>query len=255
MLPEAMSASDNETTSPHHTQAQFTQTHWSVVLAAANQQMPAAQDALEKLCQTYWYPLYAFLRREGHGPEDAKDLVQGFLAQLLAKGRLQSVHPAKGRFRSFLLACLTNYAHNERDKADASKRGGGHAPIPIDALTAEEHYGAEPMDIPDPAKIFERRWACILIEQVLQQLKVQCERDGKAELFETLHGYLTGEAERGGYAEAAAKLQTTEGAVRVAASRLRADFRELLYREVARTVDNPADVEAEISYLFALFGR
>src|SRR6266705_2940245 len=117
-----MSANENNQPPPQDTRAQFEQTRWTVVLSAAHQHLPGAEEALEKLCQAYWYPLYAFLRRDGQRPEDAKDLLQGFLAQFLAKGRLQSVHPAKGRFRSFLLACLTNYAQNERDKVDARKR-------------------------------------------------------------------------------------------------------------------------------------
>ena len=181
-----MHAPHSDTTWPQMAGGKFEQTHWSVVLTAARQESPGAEAALEHLCQAYWYPLYAYLRHQGCEPEDAKDLVQGFFAHLLLKDRLQSVHPAKGRFRSFLLAGLANYANNERDKARTVKRGGGQIPIPIDTVSAEEHYGLEPADISDPARIFERRWACTLIEQVLQQLQEQCSRDDKAWLFRTL---------------------------------------------------------------------
>ena len=235
------------------TEARFDKTHWSVILPAAKQQAPGAQAALEQLCKIYWPPLYAFLRKQGRSPEDAKDLTQGFFVHLLAKDRLQNVHPAKGKFRSFLLACLNNYVQNERAKEQAAKRGGGQTLIPIDASDAEERCGLDPADHEDPARIFERRWAATLIQQVLQQLKQNCINNGKADLFDTLHPFLTGDPAHGGYAEAAARLKMSEGAARVAATRLRKDFRDLLRAEVARTVDRPAEVEEEIRYLFNVF--
>jgi RNA polymerase sigma factor (sigma-70 family) len=218
------------------TEARFSQTHWTVVFAAADNQSPDAFKALEQLCEKYWYPLYAFLRRQGRSPEDAKDLTQGFFAHLLAKDRLQHVHPSKGKFRSFLLACLNNYVQNERDREHADKRGNGQATIPIDVLVAEDYYHLEPADVQDPARIFERRWAATLIGQVLQELETQYATDARRILYATLHPFLTGDAERGGYADAAAKLNRSEGAVRVAVTRLREEFRDLLRAEVGRTV-------------------
>lgn len=220
-------------------------------MAAANSQSPDASEALEQLCGKYWYPLYAFLRRQGHTPEDAKDLTQGLFAHLLSKGRLQNVHPTKGKFRSFLLACLNNYVQNERDREQAEKRGGRQANIAIDVLAAEDHYHLEPADVLDPAKIFERRWASTLIEQVLQQLRDKYASDKSGEVFETLHPFLTGDAERGGYAEAAVRLAKSEGAVRVAVTRLREEFRERLRAEVGRTVSSAAEIDGEIRYLFS----
>jgi RNA polymerase sigma-70 factor (ECF subfamily) len=226
-----------------------------VILPAAGQQTPAAQEALEQLCRIYWPPLYAFLRRQGRTPEDAKDLTQGFFGHLLAGSRLQQVHPAKGKFRSFLLACLQNYVQNERDKEQTLKRGGGYELLSLDLSDAEHRAAPEPVTADDPSKAFERRWAATLIEHVLQSLKAKYAQSGKSELFLVLHPFLTGEAERGGYAEPAAKLQLSEGAVRVAATRLRNEFRALLRSEVARTVGSPAEIDDEIRYLFSVFRR
>ncbi len=251
-----MSAPEKSAASPRPTQAEFTPTHWSIVLAAASQQSPDAQEALEKLCRAYWYPLYGFLRKQARSPHDAQDLVQGFFAHLLARqSRLQSAHPAKGRFRSFLLASLKHYAANERDREQAEKRGGGIIPIPIDTLVAEETYAHEPADLNDPAKLFERRWAFVVVEQTLAQLKEVCVAEGKADFFDALAPHLTGEAERGDYAQAAARLGLSEGAARVAAKRLRDAYRELLLEEIARTVDDPSEVDAEVRELFARFSR
>jgi DNA-directed RNA polymerase specialized sigma24 family protein len=237
------------------TEARFDQTHWSLILPAAGQQTPGAQEALAQLCTIYWPPLYAFLRRQGRSPEDAKDLTQGFFGHLLAANRLQQVHPAKGKFRSFLLACLQNFVQNERDKEQALKRGGGRLLLSLDLSDAERHAAPEPATADDPAKAFERRWASTLIEHVLQRLRAKYTQSGKSELFLTLQPFLTGEAERGGYAEAAARLQLSEGAVRMAATRLRDEFRALLRSEVGRTVSTPAEVDEEIRYLFNVFRR
>ena len=248
--------SDADLTDPSRGARDLRTTHWSVVLAAADQQGPGAPEALEQLCRTYWYPLYAFLRRSGHGPEDAQDLTQGFFAHLLSREtRLQGVHPARGKFRSFLLACLTNYLHNERDKADREKRGGGSPHLSIDAAMAEEQYRLLPVEETDPAKIAMRAWANTLIQHVMQTLREQCARDGKGGQFERLKEFLAGEIERGDYARVAESLQMNEGAVRVAVHRLRAEYRQLLLREIARHVADPAEVEAEVRDLFAAFGR
>jgi RNA polymerase sigma factor (sigma-70 family) len=235
------------------TQARFNQTHWSIVLPAANQLVPGAQAALEQLCETYWPPLYAYLRRQGQSPEDAKDLTQGFFAHLLGGDRLRNVHPEKGKFRSFLLACLNNYVHNERDKQQAEKRGGGQIEIPIDIHDAETGLGFEPSDPHDPATIFERKWASVLIQQVLRQLREQHIAAGKIEIFETLQTFITGDAGRGDYGVAATRLHLSEGAARVAATRLREEFRAQLRAEVGRTVSSASEIDDEIRYLLRVF--
>lgn len=228
------------------TEARFSLTHWTSVVIPASQE---SAQALEELCSKYWYPLYAYLRRQGRSPEDAKDLTQGFFAQLLANKALGSVDRTKGKFRSFLLACLNNYVLNARDRELAAKRGGGQASIPIDLLVAEEHYHLEPADVQDPAKIFERRWAATLIEHVLQQLRSQYIGDQRKALFETLLPFLNGDAERGDYSEIANTLNKSEGAVRVAVVRIRGEFRDLLRAEVARTVSCSAEIDTEIRHL------
>jgi serine/threonine protein kinase len=164
-----------------NTSAQFAQTHWTLVLAAAERQSPGGQEALEHLCRAYWYPLYAFLRKSGRSPHDAQDLVQGFFAHLLAKeSRLKSAHPAKGKFRTFLLACLKHYVANQRDKERAASRNPGQPILSIDESQAEERYRLEPADLTDPAKIFERRWAFTVVERALHQLKEVHAAEGKS---------------------------------------------------------------------------
>jgi RNA polymerase sigma-70 factor (ECF subfamily) len=250
-----MSLAVSTATPPAATDARFDHTHWSVVLAAAEQQTPGAAQALEELCRAYWPPLYAFLRRSGNSPADAQDLVQGFFAHLLSDAAaLRAVHPAQGRFRSFLLACLTHYTRNEHRKAGRQMRGGGFFHVPIDPLLAEENYGLLPADEADPAKLAMRAWANTLIMRVTDQLRERFAAEGKAAQFERLKKFLDGRTDRGDYAQAAADLGLTEGAVRVAVHRLRVECRELLRREVARGVSQPADIEGEIRDLFAAFG-
>lgn len=244
---------DDLVTKPNNTKAGFENTHWTIVLDAASQQTAEAHQALGQLCKTYWPPLYAFLRAQGRSRADAEDLTQGFLTYLLDKNGLRHVHPAKGKFRSFLLASLQNYAHNERDKQWAQKRGGGDTPFPIDASDIES--AGQLADLQDPARLFERRWASTLISEVLRQLQERCVRAAKAELFEALHPFLTGENERGNYSAAASRLQMNEGAVRTAVSRLRNEYRELLRAEVGRTVETAAEVDDEIRYLFQICQR
>jgi RNA polymerase sigma-70 factor (ECF subfamily) len=242
-----LSPSGHGNMSVSNTEAKFSITHWTSVVVPASRE---SAQALEELCTKYWYPLYAYLRRQGRSPEDAKDLTQGFFAHLLANKALGKVDRTKGKFRSFLLACLNHYVQNQRDRDHAHKRGGGQAPIPIDVLTAEEHYRLEPAEVQDPAKIFERRWASTLIEQVLQQLRQQYAGDQKQSMFDALLPFLNGDAERGDYGEVAAKLNKSEGTVRVTVTRMREEFRELLRAEVGRTVSNPTEIDAEIRHLF-----
>jgi RNA polymerase sigma factor (sigma-70 family) len=229
----------------------FVTTHWSMVLSAGRSDSTHAQAALEKLCRTYWLPIYAFVRRQGHNSHDAQDLTQEFFSRLLEKKSLAGVDPAKGRFRSFLLGSLKHFLANEWDKARAQKRGGGQRLISIDANHAETSYAIEPADQMTAEKIFERRWALTLLEQVMQQLREDYVRDGKTRLFEELKSTLTGASRSAPYAEIAARLAMSEGAVKVAVHRLRQRYRELLRAEIAHTVASPAEVEDEIRNLFA----
>jgi RNA polymerase sigma factor (sigma-70 family) len=232
--------------------ANFTPTHWSVVLAAAGRSDSThARDALEKLCRNYWLPIYVFVRRQGHGPHDAQDLTQEFFARLLEKNFLAGVQREKGRFRSFLLASVKHFLANEWDKATAQKRGGGRVPISIDAELGENSLNIEPVDTLTAEKIFERRWALALLEQVLRRLREEYARDGKEKQFEQLKPTLTEASRSVLYAEIATRLGTSEGAVKVAVHRLRQRYRELLRAEIADTVAHTGEIEDEIRNLFA----
>jgi RNA polymerase sigma-70 factor (ECF subfamily) len=219
------------------------------VVSAGRNDTPHARNALEKLCRAYWFPIYAFVRRQGHGPHDAQDLTQEFFARVLEKNYFADADRAKGRFRSFLLASLKHFLANEWDKAKAQKRGGGQVMIPIDIKSAENSGGFEPAD--NAEKIFERRWALTLLEQVLRRLRAEYVRDGKENLFEQLKPTLTEVSRSVRYAEIAARLGTSEGAVKVAVHRLRQRYREVLRAEIADTVASPGEVEDEIRNLFA----
>jgi RNA polymerase sigma factor (sigma-70 family) len=217
----------------------------------AGQPSPQAEEALAKLCQTYWYPLYVFIRRQGHSPEDAQDLVQGFFAQAVQKGYFKDADQAKGKFRSFLLLALKGFMANEWDRANRLKRGGGQEIISLDAEQTENRYLAEPADPMSPEKAYERQWALTLLEQVLQRLGQEFASGGKAVIFDALKSCLSGEKSAKSYAEIGAKLGMTEGTVKVTVHRLRQRYRELLREEIARTVDTPEAVEDEIRELFA----
>jgi len=232
-------------------QPAFVTTHWSVVITAGHSDTTRARDALGRLCQTYWHPLYAYVRRLGHSPHDAQDLTQEFFARLLGKNYLAGADESKGRFRSFLLASLKHFLANEWDKASAQKRGGGQIPIPIDFGTAETSCGFEPADNTTAEKVFERRWALTLLAQVLRRLREEHVRDGKEKLFEQLKCTLTEASRTVAYAEIARRLETTEGVVKVAVHRLRQRYREVLRAEIADTVASPGEVEAELRNLFA----
>ena len=227
----------------------FELTRWSVVVAAGGDDSKVARQALEHLCHTYWYPLYAFVRREGHSAHDAQDLTQEFFARLLQKGWLQDVRREKGRFRAFLLASMRHFLANEWDRAHALKRGGGRSPISLDAPSAEERYALEPADPMTADRLYERRWALTLLEQVLARLKREFGAAGKETLFEELKPTLTGG--RVAYAEIAARLRAQETAVRVAAHRFRLRYRDLIRAEIAETVAGPGEVDAELARLFA----
>jgi RNA polymerase sigma factor (sigma-70 family) len=229
----------------------FGLTHWSVVLAAGSGDSSHARVALEKLCRTYWFPIYAFVRRQGHRPHDAQDLTQEFFARLLEKGSLADVDRSKGRFRSFLLGALKHFLANEWDKARAKKRGGGQVLIPIDIQSAETSGGFEPADNITAETIFERRWALTLLDQVLRRLREEFVRDGKEKLFDELKLTLTEASRSVRYADIAVRLGASEGAVKVAVHRMRQRYRELLRAEIADTVASPAEIDDEIRNLFA----
>ena len=230
----------------------FATTHWSVVLTAQRSDSTHAQAALSKLCQTYWYPLYAFVRRQGHRPHDAQDLTQEFFARLLAKNYLADVGREKGKFRSFLLTALKHFLANEWDRARAVKRGGGQVFLSLDEI--ESRYRLEPADSVTAERIYERRWALTLLEQVMKRLRAEHAQAGKAEFYEQLKGCLTVEKVAASYADLAARLHMTEGAIKVAIHRLRQRYREVLRDEIAQTVSSPAEVEEEIRHLFAALG-
>ena len=229
----------------------FVTTHWSVVLTAGRNDTTRAHDALARLCQTYWHPLYAYVRRVGNSPHDAQDLTQEFFARLLEKNYLAAADESRGRFRSFLLAALKHFLANEWDKARAQKRGGGQIPISIDVGAAETSCHFEPADTTTADKIYERRWALTLLDHVLRRLREEYVRDGKQKLFEQLKPTLTEASRSVAYAEIARRLDTTEGAVKVAVHRLRQRYREILRAEIAETVAGPDEVEDELRNLFA----
>jgi len=231
----------------------FATTHWSVVLSAGRDSPAAARAALSALCEAYWYPLYAYVRRRGSSSDDAHDLTQAFFAQILEKGSLSAADPAKGKFRAFLLASMKNFLANDRDRVRAAKRGGGRRIFSIDGAAAERRYVAEPADPETPEKLFERRWALALLERTLDRLRAIHAESGRAGELGRLRVYLTGEAGAPPYRETARDLGMTEEAVKAAVHRLRRRYREELRREIAETVTDPREIAEEIRDLFAAF--
>jgi len=228
----------------------FTTTHWSVVLNAGNAESPHAEAALEKLCRTYWYPLYSFVRRQGHGPDDAQDLTQEFFARLLEKNYLGAVEREKGKFRSFLLGSLKHFLANERVRAEAAKRGGGKELISLDD-TAEDRFKLEPVTNASPEKIFEQRWAVTLLEQAFARLESEFAEAGKSKIFARLKGFLAEGSGSGDYAPIAAEMGMSVNSVAVTVHRLRQRYRELVRAEIANTVSSPAEIDEEMRNLFA----
>jgi RNA polymerase sigma factor (sigma-70 family) len=229
----------------------FETTHWSQILAAQGSNHPRAHEALATLCQTYWYPIYAYIRRRGHGPDDTEDLTQSFFAELLRPGALAGVDPSKGKFRTFLLACFRHFLGHRRDHDRALKRGGGRPTLSIDVRDAEDRYRNEPVDSLTPEALFDRRWALTLLESVFGDLRADYASRGKSALFEALKSHLTGGPETPRLAEVASDLGMTEGAVQVAVHRLRGRYREALLTRIGVTVSDPAEIEEEVRDLFA----
>ena len=246
-----MAPSETRTTAPP-ADAWFTTTHWSIIFAAAHNSAPGAQEALEKLCRTYWYPLYAYVRRRGRAPEDAQDLVQGFFARLLGRNFLEGVAPEKGKFRSFLLAAMNHFLSDEWDKARAQKRGGGIKLISLDDTQGEERYRSEPVESVTAEKLFERRWALTLLDQAQQRLKEESIETGLADLYQRFRTLESKDGSSPSYAEIAAQLGLSESAVKSALFRMRQRYRELVRQEVASTVGSPFEVDEEIRYLISV---
>jgi RNA polymerase sigma-70 factor (ECF subfamily) len=232
----------------------FQTTRWSLIFAARGGDSAEAEQALATLCGSYWYPLYAFVRRKGYDADIAQDLVQGFLARLLEKRELVAVDRGKGRFRSYLMAACTHYLANERDHAQAKKRGGGRVTISIDGLAAEGRYRRAPVHQLTPERLFEKQWALALLDRVIERLEAEMARAGKSRQFMALKPAVLGDSTRTPFAQIAAELGLSEDAARAAAVRLRRRYRDLFRDEVARTVDRPADVEEEIASLFSALG-
>jgi RNA polymerase sigma-70 factor (ECF subfamily) len=232
--------------------AVFSTTHWSVVVQAGQADSTEAAWALERLCRTYWYPLYVFVRRKGYSPEDAQDLTQDFFTRFLEKKYVGLADQSRGKFRTFMLQSLEHFLINEWAKAHAAKRGGHQQVVSWDEAELEKRYLAESVNGEAPDKIFEKRWATNLLDQVMNQLRTEFSPAGKEELFEALKTSLWGEPTGFSYQEIGAKLAMTEGAVKVAAYRLRQQYRELLRAEVACTVGSPDQVDEELRYLAAV---
>jgi len=223
------------------------------VLAAGNRSTPDADVALEELCRTYWYPLYAYIRRQGHSREDAEDLAQSFFARFLQKNYLEKLRSEHGRFRAFLLASLKHFLANEWDRAHRQKRGGGVLPLSLDWQTADTRYQIDPPDNLTPDKLYDRAWAVTLLERVITRLRDENSASGNAALFDQLKPFLMVGRSDVPYAEAAARMATTEGAARVAVHRLRRRYRELLREEICQTLSDPAQAEEEMRALFGAF--
>jgi len=223
-----------------------------VVLSAGASNSPEANQSLELLCRTYWYPLYAYVRRKGYDAHIAQDLTQDFFARLLARNYLSVADRNKGKFRSFLLGCLEHFLAREWTRAHAQKRGGGQPLFSLDETDAENRYLREPAHELTAEKIFDRRWATTVLDQAMDRLREECLASQKGDLFEKSQNYLSGEKGAASYADLAASLGMSEGAIKVAVHRLRQRYGELVRAEIAQTVASPGEVDEELHYLFAV---
>jgi RNA polymerase sigma factor (sigma-70 family) len=248
-----MECEDKAPESAGRTEAQFATTHWSTVLAAGESASPAASEALEKLCRTYWSPVCVFVRRQGYNREPAEDLTQGFFEQLIEKELASRADPERGRFRNFLLKVLTQFLADEHRRERALKRGGDKPLLPLDQSLEEQCVASESESTPEIA--FARKWAFTVLDEVLRLLKQESEESGRAAIFEALSPYLQGEQGLPHYAEVARQFGMTEGAVRVGVHRMRLRYRELLRAVVAQTVADPAEIDDEIRFLFQVLSR
>jgi RNA polymerase sigma-70 factor (ECF subfamily) len=227
----------------------FVTTHWSVVLAAGDRSSPEAEQALSRLCQSYWFPIYAFVRKRAYSPEQAQDLTQEFFAGFLEKNHVAKAARERGRFRCFLMKSVESFLRNESDHARAQRRGGGRKLVSIDEQDAEERYRCEPRTEIDPAKTFEHRWAATLLSNVLGRLKEEFDAAGRSDLFDALQAHLWGDSESIPYPQLAEQFGLTLANVKTTAHRLRQRYRELLREEIAHTVALPSQIDDEIRYL------
>jgi RNA polymerase sigma-70 factor (ECF subfamily) len=232
----------------------FATTRWSLVLAVREGRSPEAVSALATLCETYWLPVYAFIRRSGRSSDDAKDLTQGFFMRVLEKDYFGQAREERGRFRSFLLAAVRHFLANQRDWEQAQKRGGEYPHLSLEFETGERTYQIEPVDAETPERLYERRWALAVIDGALSRVQEKYEAGGRRELFLRLRPFLMGE-EPGSYADLAAVLKVSEGSLRVAAHRMRQQFAATLRETIADTVQTPEEVDEELRHLMAAVGR
>jgi len=232
--------------------AQFTTTHWSVVLAAGGGDSPAARQALEYLCQTYWYPVYVYVRRRGNSPHDAQDLTQEFFARLIGRNDFAKVSRDRGPFRAFLKSALNHLLSDQRDYVRAAKRGGGEIILSLDAQTAEQRYQLEPADTTTPDKLYDRRWALSLLETARSRLAEEYAVAGKSELYKHLESLEPGARKVLPYAEVGRRLGKSESAIKTEACRLLRRYRQLVRAEVAQTVASAVEIDDEVRYLLAV---
>lgn len=244
-----MASIDLESSAPQGTHAQFQSTHWSLVLQAGDTALPQAQDALAKLCQSYWFPLYAFVRRKGNDSHQAKDLTQGFFLHLLESKLIKQAEREKGRFRTFLLTSLENFINDEWRRQKAAKRGGRVVTFSIDEDEAEKMYGSLPQQQADPTQTFDRAWAATVVEQALEELQQAYIDKGKLEVYQVLKRSVTGRLPSSSYAEEAAKLGLTKEALQVYLSRFKDAFGKAIRAEIRRIVKTQAEIEDELKYL------
>jgi len=234
-------------------QRKFETTHWSLVLAAGRRSSPDSQRALTELCEKYWYPLYAYVRKRVPGMQEAQDLTQAFFAKLLDKNYVADADPQRGKFRTFLLSSLAHFLANEWDKARAKKRGGDHVHLSLDFHDGERRFSQEPTTPLTAERVYDRHWGLALLGQVLTRLREEYAAAGKEAVFARLEQHITPGEHAASYAEAAEELQMSNGAVKVAVHRLRRRYGELLRVEIAQTVADPGDVDQEIRGLFETF--
>jgi DNA-directed RNA polymerase specialized sigma24 family protein len=253
--PDAPTPENSATPATGYGGGQFAPTSWTDVLAAQRGGSPEASAALEKLCHTYWYPLYAYLRRKGFDPHKAQDLNQEFFYRLLRENYLGAVDRRRGKFRSFLLAALNHFVSNQRDHERAAKRGGGRTMISLDDTDAENRYRLEPSSDLSPEKIFERNWFLTLFDQALARMREEQAAAGRDELFDELKQFLIEDAEAGDYNAAAARVNMTPNAVAVTVHRWRERYKKLVQEEIVRTVADPAEIEDELRRFFTVLGE
>jgi RNA polymerase sigma-70 factor (ECF subfamily) len=233
--------------------SQFPTTRWTLVVAAGDPHKKEARSALVSLCENYWYPLYAYLRRRGYPTDQAQDLTQQFFVRMLEGRYLDRADPEKGRFRSFILTSLKFFVADEEDRDRAQKRGGG-VTVPLEFGSGEERYQREPAHDETPERIFERRWALAMLDRVVERLRNEFVQHGRPEHFERLKVFLLGQSDAP-YAALAIEMNTSEGALKVAIHRLRKRYRDLFRQEIADTVADPAEVESELRYLAAVLSK